>query len=329
MMKIKTFVILLLFSFCTAVDAVADTVDIREWLVPWTDSEPGHAFVDAGGRVWFVGQRGSYVGNFSPETGEFNRYDLDKGTVPTSLAIDANRNIWFTSNGRRHIGALNPSTGRVQQFPLPDRKAKDPLSIALDASGDIWFTVEQGNFLGRLQVATGQVDLIPLQTKKIRPHGIALDSNGNPWAVASGQNILLQVNRPDLSVTELRTPNKSSRFRRIALTSDNQVWYADFELGNIGRYNPQRGEFREWALPGGPDSRPHGLTVDKNDRLWVVETGSDPNRLIGFDTATESFLTETDIPSGAGSISDMHYFEAAGEIWFGTQSNYIGRAKVH
>jgi virginiamycin B lyase len=329
MMKIKTLMILLYLSLYPAVDAIADTVDIREWLVPWQASEPGHAFVDAGGRVWFVGQSGSYIGNFSPESAEFNRYDLRKGTVPTSIAVDSNRNVWFTSNKRRLIGSLNPSTGRVQEFSMPDNKAKDPMSIVLDQADNIWFTVENGNFLGRLQTATGQIDLIPIQTKKVRPHGIALDSNGDPWAAASGKNLLLHVNRADLSVTEIRTPNENSRFRRIAITSDNQVWYADFELGNIGRYNPQLGDFREWPLPGGPNSRPHGISVDKNDRLWIIETGSDPNRLIGFDTANETFLTQSDIPSGAGSINDMHYFEAAGEIWFGTLSNYIGRAKVH
>jgi virginiamycin B lyase len=329
MMKIKTLMILLFMSVCPTPDAFADTVDIREWLVPWEDSEPGHPYVDTGGRVWFVGERDSYIGNFSPETGEFNRYDLRKGTVPTALVVDANRIIWFTSNNRRQIGALNPSTGRVQEFAMPDKKAKDPQAIILDPSGNLWFTVEDSNFLGRLQIADGRVDLIPLQTKKIRPHGITLDSSGDPWAAASGQNVLLHIDRSDLSVTEIRTPDEASRFRRLAATSDGNIWFADFELGNIGRYNPTQGEFREWALPGGPDCKPYGMAVDNNDRLWVVETGSEPNRLIGFDTASETFLTETDIPSGAGSVSDMHYFEAGGEIWFGTSSNYIGRAKVH
>jgi virginiamycin B lyase len=329
MMKIKTLLILVFISLLPAIDVMGDTVDIREWLVPWENSEPGHPYVDAGGRIWFVGQGDSYIGNFLPETGEFNRYDLRKGTVPTGLVVDSNRNIWFTSNKRRLIGSLNPSTGRVEEFAMPDKKAKDPLSIALDPSGTIWFTVEDGNFLGRLKIDVGLIDLIPIQTKKVRPNGIALDSNGDPWVAASGQNILLHVSRLDLAITEIRTPNEDSRFRRIAVTSDNQVWYADYELGNIGRYNPQDGQFTEWSLPGGPGSRPHGMAVDRNDRIWIVETGSDPNRLIGFDTATESFLTETDIPSGAGSVSDMHYHEAAGEIWFGTATNYIGRAKVH
>jgi virginiamycin B lyase len=37
----------------------------------------------------------------------------------------------------------------------------------------------------------------------------------------------------------------------------------------------------------------------------------------------------TEIPSGAGAVRNMDYFEPAGEIWFGTDMNTIGRAKVH
>lgn len=329
MVKIKTLMILLCILIWPALDAVGATVDIREWLVPWTDSEPGHAYVDTSGRVWFVGQNDSYIANFSPETGEFNRYDLRKGAVPTSLVVDANRIIWFANNKDRYIGSLNPATGRINEFAIPDKKARDPRSIVLDPSGDIWFTVEDGNFIGLLKTVDGEVDLIPVLTKKVRPYGIALDSNGNPWAAASGRNMLLRVNRADMSVTEIETPNEDSRFRQIATTSDDQVWYVDYELGNLGRYNPRNGSFAEWPLPGGADSKPHGMAVDKDDRIWIVETGHIPNSLVGFDAGTETFLTETDIPSGAGSVSHMYYYEPAGEMWFGTSTNYIGRAKVH
>lgn len=329
MMKIKTLMTLLLFLAMPSLEAVADTVDIREWLVPWKNSAPSGAYVGTGGRVWFVSEKDNYVANFSPESGEFNRYDLRKGTAPTALLVDTNRTIWFPSNKRRHIGSLNPATGRVVEFAMPDKKAKDPVSIALDPSGYIWFTVEKSNFIGRLRIADGDVDLVPLPTKKVRPHGIVVSPDGSAWAAAAGQNLLLRVSQPGMSITEIRTPNANSRFRRIVATSDNNIWYADYELGNLGRYNPQNGEFTEWALPGGSDSRPHGMAVDKNDRIWIVETGREPNNLVGFDTETGSFRTQTPIPSGAGSVSQMHYYEAAGEIWFATGTNYIGRAKVH
>ena len=50
--------------------AAADTVEIREWTVPWANTRPRDPIVDAEGRVWFVGQRGNYLGMLDPETGE-------------------------------------------------------------------------------------------------------------------------------------------------------------------------------------------------------------------------------------------------------------------
>ena len=320
---------ILLVLVTTPGHGIADTLEIREWLVPWPKSRPRDPYVDAGGRVWFVGQRGDYVANLKPETGEFSRYDLDPGTGPHNLIIDGERNIWYAGNRKRHIGKLNPGTGRITKVEMPDRKAKDPHTLAFDPAGDIWFTVQQGNFIGHLTVASGAVRLIGIPTRKARPDGIVIAPDGVPWIVAFGSNKLIRIDPDNLSLTEIELPDDDSRPRRVVTTSDGNVWYADYALGRLGRYEPANGKITEWSMPSGEDSRPHGMAVDKNDRIWLVETGVDPNRFVGFDATTGTFLTETDIPSGAGAVRHMFYYEPAGEVWFGTDTNYVGRAKVH
>ena len=329
MMQFRTAVILLAGITAATSPTVADTVDIREWLVPWEESAPTDAWVDAGGRVWFVGSRGDYVANFSQQTGEFNRYDLRKGAAPAALLIDENRSLWFASNRRRYIGILNPGTGRITEVEMPDRKAKELRSLAFDRNGDVWFTAEDGNLIGMIDADNMEVALIPLGGRNARPFGIAIDSANIPWVAASGRNALFRIDPVTLSAEEIPIPDEKSRPRRIVITSDDQVWYTDHELGALGRYDARTQQFTRWSMPGGENSRPYGMAADRNDRIWIVETGSTPNRLVGFDTGLGSFLTETDIPSGAGSVSHLHYVEAAGEIWFGTETNYIGRAKIH
>ena len=132
-----------------------------------------------------------------------------------------------------------------------------------------------------------------------------------------------------IMLEEIELPNKDARPRRIVITSDDSIWYGDFARGYLGRYKPDSGEFAEWPLPGGANSLPYGMAVDKFDRVWVVETGRSPNEFVGFDTRAEEFFSVTEIPSGAGAVRNMDYFEPAGEIWFGTDMNTIGRAKVH
>jgi virginiamycin B lyase len=322
--------LLVLLLYCWASSpAVADTADVREWLVPWANSSPTDPYVDARGRVWFVGARGDYIANFSSDDGEFNRYDLRDGTAPSALLVSADRQLWFASRKRRHIGVMNPSTGRVTLYDMPDRKAREPRSLAFDDSGDIWFTAENSQFIGRLRVADGEIELVELPGRKPRPFGIAVAQDGQIWVAASGRNALFRIEPTSLTVTSHDVPDRDARPHRIGITSDGSVWYTDRARGLLGRLSPDLGQFTEWPMPGGPDSEPLAMAVDRYDRLWIVETGRDPNRLIGFDPASGVFLTTTDIPSGAGSVSHLHYSEASGEVWFGTETNYLGRAVVH
>ncbi len=64
------------------------------------------------------------------------------------------------------------------------------------------------------------------------------------------------------------------------------------------------------------------------DTIWFVETGVYPNRFVGFDTRSESFKRGTDVPSGGGTIRHMYFDENTGYVWFGADSNTVGRAIV-
>ena len=313
-------------------NATSQSVEIREWLVPWSNSRPRDPYVDSAGRVWFVGQAGHYVANLQPETGEFIRYDLGPGTGPHNLIVaedGSSRTIWYAGNLKAHIGKLNPDTGKIAKIKMPDEKARDPHTLVFDSAGDIWFTVQGGNFVGKLAVESGEVTLLAVPTKRSRPYGIVINSKDEPWVVEFGSNKLIRIERSTMTVEEIELPNDKSRPRRLQITSDDNVWYVDYALGMLGRYEPDEKRFTEWQMPSGKKSYPYGMAVDKYDRLWFVETGISPNRFVGFDTASEKFLAATNIPSGAGSVRHMYYFQPTGEVWFGTDTNYVGRAKVH
>ncbi len=309
--------------------AHADNLDIREWLVPWKKSQPHAPYVDKNGRVWFIGQKGSYIGNLSPAQGDFNRYDLLSSSGLQSLIVDAERTIWYSASRDGHIGKLSPSSGQSIIIAMPSKKAKDPHNLTFDTLGNIWFTVHKGNFIGKLRMADNRIELIQIATKKARPDGIVVDGQNNPWAAASGSNKLLQVFPSSMTIAEIDLPNKDARPRSVVTSTGGDVWYVDYELGELGRYHVLTNDFTQWSLPGGKKSEPIGMAIDKNDRIWVVETGERPNRIVGFDIASESFINETNIPSGGDSVRHMYYHEASGEVWFGADSNYVGRAKVH
>jgi virginiamycin B lyase len=328
-MTIRAFPILVAACLPWADACRAEPIDIRAWLVPWEDSRPRDPYVASDGRVWFVGQKGDYVANLYPQTGEFNRYDLEPGTGPHNLLVDGQNRIWYAGNRTGHIGLLDPDTARIIEIDMPDRRAGDPHTLVFDDAANIWFTVQQGNFVGRLSMEDHAVQLLEVPTGGARPYGIVVNANGIPWAVEFGSYKLIRINPETMELEEIALPNEAARPRRLVAASDGSVWYGDFARGFLGRYDPATGEFAEWPMPSGEDSRPYGMEIDKFDRIWLVETGVSPNRFVGFDPALEDFFSVTEIPSGAGAVRHMDYFEPAGEVWFGTDTNYIARAKVH
>jgi len=312
----------------TPVSAAADSVAITEWTVPWEKSRPRDPYVDAQGRVWFVGQAGNYVAYLDQKSGRFKRFEVEEGTHPHNLIVDKQGFVWYAGNRNAHIGRLDPRTGKITKYPMPDAAARDPHTMTFDRSGDIWFTVQGGNFVGKLTTATGKVQLVRVPTPNARPYGIVVDSKNRPWFNEFGSNKIATIDPKTMALKEYELPNARARGRRIALTADDRVWYVDYARGFLGRLDPVSGRVQEWPMPSGAASLPYAMTVDDRGRLWAVETGVQPNRLVGFDPKTQEFFSVTDIKSGGGTVRHMIFHQPSREIWFGTDANTIGRAQV-
>lgn len=325
---LRTTLALPVLGLLATADLDAQALEIQEWPVPWEQSRPRDPDVDAQGRVWFVGQAGNYIAYFAPRTEEFKQYAIEEGTHPHNLIVDADGMVWYAGNRNARIGRLDPNTGDVQTYMMPDPAARDPHTLTFDPRGDIWFTTQQGNFVGKLTVATGEVKLVPVPVERSRPYGIKVAEDGRPWVVLFGTNKLATLDPATLELETVDLPRDEARPRRLELTSDGLVWYVDHDGGFLGRYNPETGEFKEWPSPSGSRARPYATTLDDRERIWYVETGVQPNQFVGFDTKSESFLESTPVPSGGGAVRHMMFHAPTGEIWFGTDTNNIARARV-
>ncbi len=318
---------LLIVSYSLAGQAI-DQPNIEEWLVPWDGTVPRDPYVDREGRVWFCGQRGNYIAYLIPETGEFKRYEVENGTHPHNLLVDQDGFVWYAGNRNAHIGKLNPANGEIEKFPMPRDDARDPHTLVFASDGDIWFTLQQSNLIGHLDTESGEVRLVDVPTSRARPYGIKLDTNDRPWIVLFGANKLATIDPATLQLTEIALPRSTARPRRLEIGAKGDIWYVDYAGGFLGRYSPVSEKFTEWKLPSGKQSRPYGTAMDDMGMIWIAETGISPNRLVGFDPESEVFLGGVDIPSGAGTIRHMYFHPATREIWFGTDTNYVGRLAV-
>jgi len=309
--------------------ALADSLDIREWQVPYERSRPRDPFAESAASVWFVGQRSGYLANLNTETGEFTKVELKDGSGPHNLIVGSDGIVWYAGNRTSLIGRYDPATGEIEEIMMPDAAARDPHTLIFDETEDnIWFTVQGGNMMGRLHIESRKVDLIASRTPNSRPYGIKLAPDGSIWVVLFGSNKLAHIDPHTLEYTEVVLPRKEARPRRLEVLEDGQVWYVDYAKGMLGVYDPASGEIREWQMPQGKGAKPYGMASDSRGFLWMAASGVQPNVFIGFNPVTESFFGETAIASGGGTIRHMHYHEPSGAVWFGTDTNYIGRAIV-
>jgi virginiamycin B lyase len=307
--------------------APMSTIDIKEWKVEWENSRPRDPFAVSANEVWFVGQQGHYMAHLDVATGKMTKVDIP-GAGPHNLIVGSDNAVWYAGNAAAHIGRYDLRTKQIEKIAMPDPAARDPHTLIEDGKGNIWFTVQGGNMMGRLNMATRKVELIKSKTERSRPYGIKIAPDGRPWIVLFGTNKLASIDPATLAVTEIDIPRATARPRRLEITPDGRVWYADYADGKLGVYDPKAKAFTEWNMPSGAASRPYGTAIDDKDRIWVVETGVQPNKFVGFDTRTAKFFSSTDVPSGGGTLRHMHYLKSAQEVWFGADTNTIGRAKV-
>lgn len=318
-----------LASDLTAQTPAKARAQITEWVVPWENTRPRDPYVDAQGKVWFVGQAGNYIAQLDPVSGQFKRYEIEAGTHPHNLIVDKSGKVWFAGNRNARIGALDGATGKSAIYAMPGGAPRDPHTMIFDRQGDIWFTAQGGNAVGHLETKTGKIRIADVSTKDARPYGIVMDARGRPWFAQLGTNKVGMIDPATLKITDYTLAHDRTRVRRLDVTPDGVIWYGDYTRGMLGRFDPATGTTKEWALPSGATSLPYAMAIDDRNRVWLAETGVQPNRLVAFDIKTESWVSETPIgESGAKTVRHMVFHPPTRTLWFGTDANTIARVKV-
>ena len=82
----------------------ADSVDVKEWKVPYEQSRPRDPFAESATSVWFVGQRTGYLAHLDAETGEFTQVKLKDGSGPHNLIVGSDGIVWYAGNLNGLIG---------------------------------------------------------------------------------------------------------------------------------------------------------------------------------------------------------------------------------
>jgi streptogramin lyase len=86
---------------------------------------------------------------------------------------------------------------------------------------------------GPPQSKNGRIELENVPTENALPYGIAINSTGVAFFCELGANKMARIDPGTMKITEFKLP-ETARPRRLAIASDDQVYFADFKSGNLG-----------------------------------------------------------------------------------------------
>ena len=262
--------------------AYSDSNLIQNVNEPAGYSSPLFVAVDKDGDVWFTQPDTDAIGEFAPQSQNWNQWLLAKGSEPYDLIFDSAGNLWFTEYGSNKIGFFNPRTGRVAENAIPIAQS-NPYGLTIDPAGTIWFSqnapgVDQiGSFT---PTSSGLVKIAEHAAGAIRPHLIASDRQGNIWYSGgfggnigefnprSGSSRLFVVYQ---GVCESPADCTGTHISGIGADRWGDIWFPDSLCQRLGYLVPATGQVVARTIHGSNVHPYDGLFVDKSDRIWFTE----------------------------------------------------------
>lgn len=261
--------------------AFSDGTFIQTINEPTGYTSPLFLLVDSGGRLWFSEPNSNAIGEFDPQSGNWNQWSVKKGATPYDMVFDTQGNIWFTEIGSNSIGFLNTQTHTLVETSTPTPNS-NPYGITSDAHGTIWFTENQSG-LGQIgsftPTASGKVKITEHAVTAQRPHLITTDNAGNIWY---SDGFTGRIGKFDptsgtsssyLVYSGICTPTNctGTHISGIAIDAQGHIWFTDSLSQRVGYLIPASGQVVAKTLTTNNAHPYDGLVIDSSDRVWFTE----------------------------------------------------------
>jgi virginiamycin B lyase len=90
--------------------------------------------------------------------------------------------------------------------------------------------------------------------------------------------------------------------------SKGAIWVAEWNSGNLSRYEPKSGKWAAWKA--GDGAQVYAVYVDETDKVWISEWAS--QTMMRFDPATQKFESFRSSTAYA-NVRQIH--GRKGEVW--------------
>ena len=278
--------------------------------------------------------------------------------MPLAIGVDSqNQNIWYVSTKNGTLGRYDMNTNSFgEEYRIPSWPARENPTMSsqvwdinIDNKGNIWFTDERLNALWRFSNDTKSFEIFTVPEKPeafgtTYPVSMEIDNNGgNIYFVGIRSpsiwigNISQMRNGTAEGIERIGIPLDSFKgidpdlvsTGSVVLDEDNGRLFVSLlafnTKGQILGYDLKNNTFTPYEMPGDITS-PVGLTLDRNDSVWVTDHGT--SIFFRLDPASgdiTKFTTSTVSPRtlGQSTILDAAYTlpywiktDGNGTIWF-------------
>lgn len=300
--------VLIFVLAAVSVAVAAPAPQIQEYAVP-PGSGPHDVAPATDGGVWYTAQRSGELGHLDPRTGQTRHIKLGEGSSPHGVIVGPDGAPWITDGGLNAIVRVDPASGRVQRFPLPSDRGRANLNTAtFDGRGVLWFTGQNGVY-GRLDPRSGRV--VVFEAPRGRgPYGIATAPDGSVYYASLAGSHIARIDLASGAAAVIEPPTPRQGARRVWSDSKGRIWVSEWNAGQVAMYDPPRGRWREWRLPGS-NPMAYAVYVDDQDMVWLSDFGPN-NALVRFDPARETFEVFR-LPSTPANVRQI--LGRPGEVW--------------
>jgi virginiamycin B lyase len=265
-----------------------------------------------GSRVWYTAQHTGALGLLDPETGGIETVPLGPGSAPHGVIVGPDGDAWATDGGLNAIVRVDAETFEVTSWPLDWSNANLNTAV-FDADGVLWYTGQNG-IVGRVDPANDPPGepILPVEAPRGRgPYGITATPEGDVYFVSLAGSYLgkIEPEGESFRIVELDPPTPGAGTRRVWSDSSGVLWVSEWEAGQVGRYDPESGEWQEWRLPGDAPQA-YAVYVDERDDVWLSDFGA--NALVRFDPDTEEFVS-LPLPDAGAAVRQI--LGRPNEVW--------------
>jgi len=232
--------------------------------------------IDHNGKIWFTDTPNSKIGNFDPNTEEFEIIEIPPLTaksqfsIPIALKVDFDNNIWIAVVDRNMLLMYNQDSKKFEKFLRLPTEESGPSALLIDDNGNIWFAEALSGKIGIVDSKTFEITEFAPDTPLDEPFALLFDKFGSLWisehtapGIAKFDPILETFDR-------VKATNPEALPFGMAIDKYDNIWFGQHVTDELGVYDPYNDQLIEVSIPT-PQSFTQFITADDSGDIWFVE----------------------------------------------------------